>query len=706
MPKTTKNSKRSPKSDDGSSSGSDSESEEGEMVMDQRQYKKFLNSLFPSKYLKNKIEKEEADEDTSGSSKKKRKPKMQTSRKQEASPKRSSTSSKKNKSKEDHVDIIFTIVPPKKGSGEDDEDFADFFEDADEETDSSYSDDSEEEEDEDSDSEEESEEESDDEEEEEDEEEDVDEQSEEEESEEEEEEDEEDSEEEEEQEPRKKKKYRNSSSSKKKKDDIETSSVEEESVTDTQQESREGLSNKIETFRKELKSTYRNDKSIMKTFKDFETKLNKQKSKLEKSRKGKNLKRYIELMSNKNLVSDVRFFKNTMNPTEQEKVLEELERIKSMTKIDKPYNIQLLENKSIPDKFKSIALKKINAMKVIAEGGGEYGKLKNWIDTFMRIPFDIYSKLPVSKHDETEKVQDFMQESMDTLNKAVYGMNDAKTQLMQMVAQWVANPDAVGNAIAIKGPMGTGKTTLVKHGVSKLLNREFAFIPLGGATDSSYLEGHSYTYEGSTYGKIVDILIQCKTSNPVIYFDELDKVSDTPKGEEIIGILTHLTDSTQNDKFHDKYFSEIDFDMSKCLFIFSYNNEAKINPILRDRMYNIETKGYDVKEKTIICKEYLIPKLEKELDMEKGDIIFNDEILKFIIEKYTEGEKGVRNLKRCLEIIYSKLNLYKFMKPGTQLFGNKIVENITFPYQLNEEVIQQVLTKKTDEGNGALSMYL
>lgn len=705
MPKTSKNQKRSPKSDDGSSSGSDSESEESEMVMDQRQYKKFLNSLFPSRYLKNKIDKEEADEDNSGTSKNKKKPKMKTYRKEEESSskknKKSITSSKKNKSKEDHVDIIFTIVPPKKGNGEDDEDFADFLEDADEETDSSYSDDSEEEEDEDSD--EESEEESDDEEEE-DEEEDVDEESEELESEEED--DEEDEEESEEEKPIKRKRYNTRSSSKEKKDDRETSSVEEESVTDTQQESREDLSNKIETFRKELKSTYRNDKSIMKTFKDFETKLNKQKSKLEKCRKGKNLKKYIELMSNKNLVSDLRFFKNTMNPTEQEKVLEELERIKSMTKIDKPYNIQLLENKSIPDKFKSIALKKINAMKVIAEGGGEYGKLKNWIDTFMRIPFDVYSKLPVSKHDETEKVQDFMQESMDTLNKAVYGMNDAKTQLMQMVAQWVANPDAVGNAIAIKGPMGTGKTTLVKHGVSKLLNREFAFIPLGGATDSSYLEGHSYTYEGSTYGKIVDILIQCKTSNPVIYFDELDKVSDTPKGEEIIGILTHLTDSTQNDKFHDKYFSEIDFNMSKCLFIFSYNNEAKINPILKDRMYNIETKGYDVKEKTIICKEYLIPKLEKELDMEKEDIIFNDEILKFIIEKYTEGEKGVRNLKRCLEIIYSKLNLYKFMKPGTQLFGNKIVENVIFPYQLNEEVIQQVLTKKMDEGNGALSMYL
>lgn len=701
MPKTTKNSKRSPKSDDGSSSGSDSESEEGEMVMDQHQYKKFLNSLFPSKYLKNKIEKEKADEDTSGTSKNKKKPKMKTSRKQQASPKKSKSSTKKGKAKEEQVDIIFTIVPPKKGSGEDDEDFAEFFEDADEETDSSYSDDSEEEEEEeDSESDEESEEDSEDEETEDEE----DQESEEEEEVDSEEEESEEEESEEEEISRKKKKY--NTRSKNNKDEAETLSVEEESVTDTKQESREDLSNKIESFRKELKSTYGNEKSIMKTFKEFETKLNKQKSKLEKTRKGKNLKKYIELMSNKNLVSDVRFFKNTMSPSEQEKVLEELERIKSMTKIDKPYNIQVLENKSIPDKFKSIALKKINAMKVIAEGGGEYGKLKNWIDTFMRIPFDVYSKLPVSKHDETEKVQEFMQESMDTLNNAVYGMNDAKTQLMQMVAQWVANPDAVGNAIAIKGPMGTGKTTLVKYGVSKLLNREFAFIPLGGATDSSYLEGHSYTYEGSTYGKIVDILIQCKTSNPVIYFDELDKVSETPKGEEIIGILTHLTDSTQNDKFHDKYFSEIDFDMSKCLFIFSYNNEAKINPILKDRMYNIETKGYDVKEKTIICKDYLIPKLEKELDMEKGDIVFNDEILKFIIEKYTEGEKGVRNLKRCLEIIYSKLNLYKFMKPGSQLFGNKIVENVTFPYQLDEEVIQQILTKKKDEGNGALSMYL
>ena len=130
-----------------------------------------------------------------------------------------------------------------------------------------------------------------------------------------------------------------------------------------------------------------------------------------------------------------------------------------------------------------------------------------------------------------------------------------------------------------------------------ILNRPFAFLALGGATDSSILEGHSYTYEGSTWGKIVDILVQCKSMNPVIYFDELDKISNTPKGEEIASILTHLTDTTQNNEFHDKYFSEIELDLSKCLFIFSYNDEEKVNPILKDRKYRISTKGYSVKEK-------------------------------------------------------------------------------------------------------------
>ena len=456
---------------------------------------------------------------------------------------------------------------------------------------------------------------------------------------------------------------------------------------------------------KSLKET-KQDKKIKQEFVQFEKQLKRQKEKKDKRQKGKNVGRYMKLVSNKNLINDVKFFKESLTLKEQESMIIELEKVKSVTRIDKPYRIQLLENENIPNHFKAIALKKINAMKLIADGGGEYNKLKNWIDNFMRIPFNVVSTLPISKTDPQEKIHEFMENSQKTLDEAVYGMKDAKIQFMQMVAQWVANPQSVGNAIAIKGPMGTGKTTLIKYGVSKLLQREFAFIPLGGATDSSYLEGHSYTYEGSTYGKIVDILLQCKTSNPVIYFDELDKVSDTPKGEEIIGILTHLTDTTQNDKFHDRYFSEIDFDLSKCLFIFSYNDESKINPILKDRMYNIETKGYDANEKVIICNDYLVPKLENELSMEKGSIVVKEDIVKHIVEKYTKEEKGVRNLKRCLEIIYSKLNLYTMMKPGTTLFGEKTIEDIKFPFEVTEEVVEKVIQKGGEKNVSHMAMYL
>jgi ATP-dependent Lon protease len=333
----------------------------------------------------------------------------------------------------------------------------------------------------------------------------------------------------------------------------------------------------------------------------------------------------------------------------------------------------------------------------MAPGEGEYNKVKNWVDTFMQIPFNKYCNLPINISDGIERCHDFMEQAKGNLDAAAYGLNDAKMQIMQFIGQLISNPASVGTAIAIKGPMGTGKTTLVKEGISKILNRPFEFIALGGATDSSFLEGHSYTYEGSTWGKIVDILIKSKCMNPVIYFDELDKVSDTPKGEEIIGILTHLTDATQNSGFHDKYFSEIDFDLSKVLFIFSYNDEDKINPILKDRMYRIQTNGYDSKQKTIIANNYLVPKVMSNVNFNKEDIIIPQDTLKYIMDNYTNKEKGVRNLKRCIEIIYTKINLYRLMKPETNLFEEDISLSVSFPFTVTTDIVQKLIKKEEND---------
>jgi ATP-dependent Lon protease len=417
----------------------------------------------------------------------------------------------------------------------------------------------------------------------------------------------------------------------------------------------------------------------------------------------KNVGKLKRMLKEKNVMNDFKYFKN-MDISDQQKILKKLKEVNEFDNVEKPYRLSLLES-DIPVPFKAQALKKINILNYMEPGSGEYYKIKQWVDTFMRIPFGKRNSLPYQISDGRDKCGDFMEQAKKTLDECVYGLNDAKMQIMQYIGQWIANPDAIAPPIAIKGPPGTGKTTLIKEGISKILNRPFAFLALGGATDSSFLEGHSYTYEGSSCGKIVDILLQSKTMNPVIYFDELDKISDTPKGEEITGILTHLTDTTQNSQFHDKYFSSIDFDLSKVLFIFSYNDESKVNSVLRDRMYRIHTKGYESKEKLTIVRDFLIPKIEKNINFEKGQIIIPDDTLSFIITEFTEKEKGVRNLKRCLEILYTKINLYTLMKKDSKMFDGKVVLHIEFPYTINIETVKKLI-KTNDANTVPFGMYI
>ena len=453
--------------------------------------------------------------------------------------------------------------------------------------------------------------------------------------------------------------------------------------------------NKFKELSTELKKTAKSKELLGGIDKKLTDSISKQKKidkKKDKKQKDKNFKKFQKLAKEQNVINDYKYFKK-ITVDEQRDVLSKLNDVIKITKVSKPYRMTLLDSE-IPDEYKAHAFKKINSLKYMGPSDGEYYKIKTWVDTFMQIPFNKYKTLDINMNDGVEKCHDFMDNAKKCLDEAAFGLDDAKMQIMQLFGQLISNPKAVGTAIAIKGPMGTGKTTLVKEGISKILQRPFAFIPLGGATDSSFLEGHSYTYEGSLWGKIVDILIQSKCMNPVFYFDELDKVSDTAKGEEIIGILTHLTDTSQNNQFHDKYFSEIDFDLSRALFIFSYNDEERINPILRDRMYKITTKGYNIKEKTTICSDYLSPKIQENVGFKKDDIIIPDDVIKYIIDNYTDEEKGVRNIKRCIEIIYTKLNLYRLMKPDTNLFKKDLSIKVEFPYTVTTDAVQKLIKKE------------
>jgi ATP-dependent Lon protease len=464
-------------------------------------------------------------------------------------------------------------------------------------------------------------------------------------------------------------------------------------------ELKKDLSKKLETSKESSKE----NKIIKRAIKECRESIHT----LIKDARKKNTKDYKTLIhSDENKPNEFTYFRTKLSNSEQMKVMRDLKEVNSHIHIEKPYRLALLES-SMPSKCKAIAMQKLNVLKQMDPGEHEYYKIKNWVDAFMKIPFGVHKSLSVKMTDGVDACHTFMKDAKKTLDECVYGLDDAKLQIMQMLGQWITNPEAMGTAIAIKGPPGTGKTTLVKDGISKILGREFIFIPLGGTGDASFLEGHSYTYEGSMWGKIVQTLIQCGSMNPVFFFDELDKLSDTPKGEEIVGILTHLTDTTQNSQFHDKYFSEVDFDLSKCLFIFSYNDESKINPILKDRMYRIETKGYDSKEKLIIARNYMLPKIREQVNFAEGDIVLPDDTIKYIIstKHLTHEEAGVRNMKRCLEIIHTKLNLFRLVKPEDNLFTKEIAMQVEFPYTVLKNHVDVLIKNEEKQSQSLLAMY-
>ena len=410
----------------------------------------------------------------------------------------------------------------------------------------------------------------------------------------------------------------------------------------------------------------------------------------------------IDKQMNQNSEESNMEFYHYLSKEKKESYLKKTKEIYEFNGSNTPLRFKIIES-DMDMKTKAIALENIDKMAEMDVSTGEYSKMDHWINGLMRIPFGKYNQIPIQPDQSIEEKKNYIQSTYKTLNKAIYGHKEAKTHILQVIGKWIRNPNSGGNVLAIQGPMGNGKTTLVKEGISKVLNRPFAFIALGGASDSAFFDGHCFTYEGSHWGRIIQILHDSKCMNPVIYFDELDKISETPKGDEIVHMLTHLTDPSQNSLFQDNYFPGINLDLSKALFIFSYNDESRVNKILKDRMYVIHTKGFNIEDKLKISREYLIPEIYNTFMFEQNEIIFTDDILKNIIQNYTQNEEGVRNLKRCIETIISKINIHVLSEGDKDLSFQ--LDNFNLPIELNRDHIEILLKSNNKNNNIPFGMY-
>lgn len=434
--------------------------------------------------------------------------------------------------------------------------------------------------------------------------------------------------------------------------------------------------------------------------------------KLSKTNKNKTLKSHFDEMKKLDLSEEeyenfseeeLNYWKN-LSKNERQKLKDLEKEIDEFDSNEVPERFRLL-NFPVSLSIKKNIMQRITQLDMMEPTDPEFFKLDKWISGIMNVPFGKYINLPVSNTNSKKEIYEFISHVSETMDSSIYGHNDAKNKIMQVVCQWISNPNSTGNIIALQGPPGIGKTSLVRNGISKALKRPFHMIALGGATDSTFLEGHSYTYEGSNWGRISNILMESKCMNPVIFFDELDKISATKQGEEITGVLTHLTDLTQNSNFNDKYFSGIDMDLSRCLFIFSYNDENAINPILKDRLIKINLKGFSIDDKLKIAKEYLLKELYKNIGLNENDINFPDYIIKNIINEYTE-EEGVRELKRCLETILLKINMAKYTNlPNVKplKIGNEL-QHIKLPIEIDKKLLQLLLNKNYMQDNISKNM--
>jgi len=412
-----------------------------------------------------------------------------------------------------------------------------------------------------------------------------------------------------------------------------------------------------------------------------------------------------------------KFFKLMTEPIETETIDDHIDQFKSLKDDEKKRMLTALENrpkaKEQPVMFKILnmqtgpeiqaqLLAKYNNLQALDPSSGEYYKMRNWLEKATSLPLGVSKQMPVKVDDGPDVCSAFMTRARKCLDEAIYGQEEAKLQILQFIAGKITNPEANGMSLLLIGPPGIGKTSLIKQGIAKALDWPFQFISLGGDSDASTFNGHQMVYEGSHCGKIVNSLIAAKSMSMVLMFDELDKISTTAKGEEIQNLLVHLTDSAQNSDFEDKYLSGIPLDLSKAMFVFSANDINKIDKVLLDRFTVIHLEGYNSKEKMEIAERFLLPGALKQVSLAERVGIPKD-IVAHILETYAKDEKGVRELKRCMEQIAQKLNMLRlFNSPDLPFY----IKDFSLPFILKKEHVDKFLKEKRPSMDAsAMRMY-
>ncbi|MGG7216303.1 endopeptidase La [Clostridium butyricum] len=307
-----------------------------------------------------------------------------------------------------------------------------------------------------------------------------------------------------------------------------------------------------------------------------------------------------------------------------------------------------IEKSKIAKEIKEKLSYELGRLKNMSSSSAEANVIKTYLDWALDIPWGKYSKESID-----------IVKARDILNKEHYGLDDVKDRIIEYLAVKQVSKSQKGPILCLVGPPGVGKTSIARS-IANAMNRKYTRISLGGMKDESEIRGHRRTYVGAIPGRITYALKDAKTMNPLILFDEIDKISSTYKGDPSDALL-EILDNEQNKDFRDSYL-ELPLNLSKVMFIATANTLETIPRPLLDRMEVIEVSGYTYEEKFNIAKEHLIPKIFNDLDIPMDNIKIEDESIRVVVEGYTR-ESGVRGLERKLTSLVRKV-LADMIKEG------------------------------------------
>ena len=354
----------------------------------------------------------------------------------------------------------------------------------------------------------------------------------------------------------------------------------------------------------------------------------------------------------------------------------------------------------IPEHTKATILKKLELM----ASPFESAKYMGWLETLLSVPFGKINPLPVSSSSTPGEITDYIVKCKQSLDQSVLGHDTLKDVLACVIASWIRTDGnaTVVNALGIKGPIGVGKTTIIRSGLAKAVDRPFAFISCGGSSGSSLLNGHSFTYEGSLPGAIVEAVMSTGCTNPIILLDEVDKISTDAKGEEVFNTLLHLLDPSQNTEFQDRFLN-VPLDISKAFFVLTYNDASRIPVVLRDRLLEVEVHDFGTEEKVDIATGYLLPDILTALGLPLDWMNIEADAMKHIIG--TTGGTGMRSTRHALINIVSTLNMLALSgERAIELFSAKTKngsDNVFDlfkhvgqpPFHVTKEMVENIMSR-------------